>query len=174
MNHFSYPLTIVRIYIFEEPQNIFSQPKSQTPHYRASPPVLLTTECPPWGKIWGRGSTGRPYLALGNWSCLIPRTIQWNIGLGEYSTSTRFRTTRFAELEFISPRYSFMELAPIIDESTWSYLPVESFWPSYHPPGIIPLELEPIIDESTWSYLPVESFWPSYQTKDFIWNYQTN
>ena len=38
MNHFSYPLTIVQIYIFEELQNIFSQPKSQTPNYRASPP----------------------------------------------------------------------------------------------------------------------------------------
>ena len=45
MNYFSYPLTIVQIYIFEEPQNIFSQPKSQTPNYRAaSPPFLLTTE----------------------------------------------------------------------------------------------------------------------------------
>ena len=28
MNHFSYPLTIVRINIFEELQNIFAQPKS--------------------------------------------------------------------------------------------------------------------------------------------------
>ena len=37
MNYFSYPLTIVQIYIFEEPQNIFSQPKSQAPNYRASP-----------------------------------------------------------------------------------------------------------------------------------------
>ena len=37
MNHFSYPLTIFQIYIFEEPQNIFSQPESQTPNYRASP-----------------------------------------------------------------------------------------------------------------------------------------
>ena len=26
MNHFSYPLIIVQINIFEEPQNIFSQP----------------------------------------------------------------------------------------------------------------------------------------------------
>ena len=38
MNHFSYPLTIVQINIFEEPQDIFSQLKSQTPRYRASPP----------------------------------------------------------------------------------------------------------------------------------------
>ena len=30
---FSYPLTIVQINMFEEPQNIFSQPKSQTPNY---------------------------------------------------------------------------------------------------------------------------------------------
>ena len=50
MNYFSYPLTIVQTNIFEEPQNIFSQPKSQTPNYRASPPVFLTIECPP-GRI---------------------------------------------------------------------------------------------------------------------------
>ena len=49
MNYFSYPLTIVQTNIFEEPQNIFSQPKSQTPNYRASPPVFLTIECPPPG-----------------------------------------------------------------------------------------------------------------------------
>ena len=51
MNHFSYPLNIVQINIFEEPQNIFSQPKSQTPNYRAAPPpVFLTIEgpLPPW------------------------------------------------------------------------------------------------------------------------------
>ena len=47
MNHFSYPLTVVQINIFEEPQNIFSQPKSQTPSYRASPPPrILTIESP--------------------------------------------------------------------------------------------------------------------------------
>ena len=46
MNHFSYPITTVQINIFEEPQNIFSQPKSQTPNYRANLPVFLTTECP--------------------------------------------------------------------------------------------------------------------------------
>ena len=37
MNHFSYPLIIVQINIFEEPKNIFSQPKSQTSNYRSSP-----------------------------------------------------------------------------------------------------------------------------------------
>ena len=31
----------------EKPQNIFLQPKSQTPNYRASPHVFLTIECPP-------------------------------------------------------------------------------------------------------------------------------
>ena len=46
---FSYPLTIVQINIFEEPQNIFSQSKSQPPNYRASRPVLLTIECPSLG-----------------------------------------------------------------------------------------------------------------------------
>ena len=40
MNHFSYSLAIVQINIFEEPQNIFSQPKSQTPDYWASPPYF--------------------------------------------------------------------------------------------------------------------------------------
>ena len=38
MNHFSYPLTIVQINIFEGLQNIFPQPKSQTSNYLASPP----------------------------------------------------------------------------------------------------------------------------------------
>ena len=47
VSHFSYPLTIVQINIFEEPHNIFSQPKSQTPNYRAIPSVFLTIECPP-------------------------------------------------------------------------------------------------------------------------------
>ena len=48
MNHFSYPITVVQIIIFEELQNIFSQPKSQAPNYRASTsPVFLTIECPP-------------------------------------------------------------------------------------------------------------------------------
>ena len=48
MNHFSYPLTIVQISIFEEPQNIFPnqnpRPQAIEP---APPPVFLTTECPP-------------------------------------------------------------------------------------------------------------------------------
>ena len=51
MNYFSYPLTIVQTNIFEEPQNIFSQPKSQTPNYRARPPVFLTIECPPGANL---------------------------------------------------------------------------------------------------------------------------
>ena len=37
INHFRYPQTIVQINIFEEPQNIFSQPNSQTPNYLAAP-----------------------------------------------------------------------------------------------------------------------------------------
>ena len=40
MNHFSYSQIVVQINIFEEPQNIFSQPKSQTPNYRASPSIF--------------------------------------------------------------------------------------------------------------------------------------
>ena len=51
INHFSYPLTIVQINIFEEPQNIFSQSKSQISDYRARLPVFLTIECPPPGFI---------------------------------------------------------------------------------------------------------------------------
>ena len=49
MNHFSYPLAIAQINIFEEPQNIFFRPKSQTPNYRASPPPpeFLIIECLP-------------------------------------------------------------------------------------------------------------------------------
>ena len=41
MNHFSYPITIVQIDIFDEPQNIFSEPKSQTPNYRANLPRIF-------------------------------------------------------------------------------------------------------------------------------------
>ena len=41
MNHYSHPLTVVQINIFEEPQNIFPQPKSQTPNYQASPPPSI-------------------------------------------------------------------------------------------------------------------------------------
>ena len=48
MNHFSYPLTFVRINIFEEPQNIFST-KIPDPKLSSQPPVFLTIECPPWG-----------------------------------------------------------------------------------------------------------------------------
>ena len=47
MNHFSYPLTIVQVNIFEEPQNIFSQPKSQIPNYRASPLSIFNYRVPP-------------------------------------------------------------------------------------------------------------------------------
>ena len=37
---FQLPLTNVQINIFEEPQDILSQPKSQTPNYRANPLVF--------------------------------------------------------------------------------------------------------------------------------------
>ena len=52
MNHFSYPLTIVQINIFEEPQNIFSQPKKNYPRLLSQPPVFLTVECPPGFNVW--------------------------------------------------------------------------------------------------------------------------
>ena len=48
MNHFRYPVTVVQINIFEEPQNIFSQPKSQTPTIEpASPPRIFNYRVPP-------------------------------------------------------------------------------------------------------------------------------
>ena len=52
MNHFSYPLTIVQISIFEEPQNIFSNQnlRPQTIEPALPPPVFLTVECPPGPK----------------------------------------------------------------------------------------------------------------------------
>ena len=48
MNHFSYPLTIVQINIFEEPQISFpnQNPRPQTIEPVPSP-VFLTIECPP-------------------------------------------------------------------------------------------------------------------------------
>ena len=49
MNHFSYPLTIVQINIFEEPQNIFPnqspmtiEPAPRIFHYRMPPPGCLS------------------------------------------------------------------------------------------------------------------------------------
>ena len=53
MNHFSYPLTIVQVNIFEEPQNIFSQPEPQTQPAPPPPPppVFLITECPSGVKL---------------------------------------------------------------------------------------------------------------------------
>ena len=45
INHFRYPLTVVQINIFEEPQNIFpnQNPRPQTIE-PAPPPVFLTIE----------------------------------------------------------------------------------------------------------------------------------
>ena len=51
MNHFSYPLTIVQINIFEEPQNIFPNQNPRPQTIEAAPPVFLTIECPPWELI---------------------------------------------------------------------------------------------------------------------------
>ena len=53
MKHFSYPLTIVQINIFEEAQNIFSQPNSQTLNYQASPPPrIFNYRVPPWERLY--------------------------------------------------------------------------------------------------------------------------
>ena len=49
MNHFSYPLTIVQINIFEEPQNIFpnQNPRPQTIEPVPPPPRIFNYEVPP-------------------------------------------------------------------------------------------------------------------------------
>ena len=49
MNHFSYPLTIVQINIFVEPQNIFpnQNPRPQTIE-QAPPPRIFNYRVPPW------------------------------------------------------------------------------------------------------------------------------
>ena len=51
MNHFSYPLTIVQINIFEEPQNVFlnQNPRPQT--IEPAPPGILSYRVPPWVRI---------------------------------------------------------------------------------------------------------------------------
>ena len=59
MNHFSYPLTIVQIKIFEEPQNFFlnqnSTPQNIEP---ASPPRIFNCQVASWGQIaWGKASS---------------------------------------------------------------------------------------------------------------------
>ena len=46
MSHFSYPLTIVQINIFVEPQNIFPN-QNPRPQTIEPAPVFLTIECPP-------------------------------------------------------------------------------------------------------------------------------
>ena len=65
MNHFSYSLTIVQIIIFQEPQNIFSLPKSQTPNYRASLSVFLTIECSLWLSVTAICKTLRIFERVG-------------------------------------------------------------------------------------------------------------
>ena len=48
MNHFSYPLTIVQINIFEELQNIFPNQNLRPQTFEpAPPPEFLTIVCPP-------------------------------------------------------------------------------------------------------------------------------
>ena len=49
-NHFLLPPTIAEINFIEKPQNIFSESKSQTPNYRASPPYFEVYSAP-WVSI---------------------------------------------------------------------------------------------------------------------------
>ena len=52
MNHFSYPPNYCpNQYLCKAPKYL-SQSKSLTPNYRASPPVFLTIEYPPWDNFW--------------------------------------------------------------------------------------------------------------------------
>ena len=89
-NHFIYPLTIVHINIFE---NIFSQPKSQTPNNRASPPYRV----PPPG-IYAQHMVKTKFdeilvarekivdLSVANMQCVIPFVLFLNC---LYSTNRR-------------------------------------------------------------------------------------
>ena len=47
MNHFSYPLTIVQINIFEEPQNIFPN-QNPRPQTIEPAPRIFNYRVPPW------------------------------------------------------------------------------------------------------------------------------
>ena len=49
MNHFSYPLTIVQINIFEEPQNIFPNQNPRPQTIEPAPPRIFNYRVPPWG-----------------------------------------------------------------------------------------------------------------------------
>ena len=49
MNHFSYPLTIVLINIFEEPQNIFSNQTLRPQTIEPAPPRIFNCRVPPLG-----------------------------------------------------------------------------------------------------------------------------
>ena len=51
MNHFGYPLTIVQINIFAEPQNIFPNQNPRPQTIEPAPPVFLAIECPPGGLL---------------------------------------------------------------------------------------------------------------------------
>ena len=56
MNHFSYPVTIVQINIFKEPQNIFPNQNPRPQTIEPAPPVFLTIECPPWGSYFSKAA----------------------------------------------------------------------------------------------------------------------
>ena len=87
MNHFSYLLTIVKVNIFEEPQNIFSQPKSQTPNYRASPCIFNYRVAPLgmrsflfWGSgvlgFWGSGVQVQRFVKVFRYMCMSGASIE--------------------------------------------------------------------------------------------------
>ena len=48
MNHFSYPLTIAQISIFEEPRNIFSNQNLRPQTIEPAPPRIFNCRVPPW------------------------------------------------------------------------------------------------------------------------------
>ena len=49
MNNFSYPLTIVQINIFEEPQNIFPNQNPRPQTIQPAPPHIFNYRVPPLG-----------------------------------------------------------------------------------------------------------------------------
>ena len=51
MNHFSYPLIIVQINIFEEPQNIFPNQNPRPQTIEPAPPRIFNYRVPPPGIV---------------------------------------------------------------------------------------------------------------------------
>ena len=64
MNHFSYPLTIVQISIFEEPQNIFSNQNLRPQTIEPALPRIFNYRVPPPGTTAISFQQNRLFIAL--------------------------------------------------------------------------------------------------------------